>query len=278
MAAIADLPATQVPFEDVFMNFVRAAKDAVCTVDGVNMSSYRFMEDMATNPDKYTAEWKQALLVGGIGGVGSTVALSAVLLAGGPLTLIGAMVAAPFFGGNRACTIVIANALGGKLTKSEIHQNCGVQTGQPVFSETNDETGVTLSTNPDVIPGFNASIPGFLMAGVGMYRFEKDLSLVIGFYGTGGAISFTADTPKFPQKIAIAWLVPETGDPHFAVTGNLSQYGSLQAFYDKTAGAGVNDNRSFVDGCARVYGSLMYRRYPDEQNINDLVLTVYVSE
>ena len=91
MVDISDMPATQVPITGVFEKFVDAAKYSVCEVDGVQMSSYRFMEDMANNPEKYTAEWKQALLVGGIGGVGSTVALPAIIIASGalaPLALV----------------------------------------------------------------------------------------------------------------------------------------------------------------------------------------------
>lgn len=282
MADISDMPATQVPITGVFEKFVDAAKYSVCEVDGVQMSSYRFMEDMASNPDKYTAEWKQALLVAGIGTVGGTVGLGAVIAATGPfapITLIGSMIAAPFFGGNRACTIVIANGLMGNLTKSEIYQDCGIQTGKTVYSETDPETGVVQSRKADVIPGVNADVPEFPMAGVGMYRFEKDRSLLIGFYGTGGAISFSTDDPKYSsKKIAIAWLVPETGKPAFAVTGDLSKYQSLQAFYDKTAGARTSDNRSFISGAPSVYGSMSFRRYPDEQNVNDLVLTVFVKQ
>jgi hypothetical protein len=283
MVDVSDMPATQVPITGVFEKIVDAAKYSVCEVDGVQMSSYRFMEDMANNPDKYTAEWKQSLLVAGIGGVGSTVALPAIIIASGPLapiTLVGAMIAAPFFGGNRACTIVIANGLMGNLKKSEIYQDCGVQTGRPVYSETDPESGVVQSTNADVIPGINVDMPEFPMAGIGMYRFEKDRSLVIGFYGTGGAISFTNDDPKYNQKkIAVAWLVPETGKPAFAVTGDLSKYQSLKAFYDKTAGArDSTQNRDLNGGRPSVYGSMSFRRYPDEQNVNDLVLTVFVRQ
>lgn len=282
MVDVSDMPATQVPITGVFEKFVDAAKYSVCEVEGKQMSSYRFMEDMASDPEKYTAEWKQALLVGGIGGVGSTVALPAIIIASGPfapLTLIGAMIAAPFFGGNRACTIVIANGLMGNLKKSEMYEDCGVQTGRPVYSETDPESGVVQSTKADVIPGVSIDIPEFPMGGVGMYRFEKDRSLLIGFYGTGGAISFTTDDPKYNQKkIAVAWLVPETGKPAFAVTGDLSQYQSLQAFYDKTAGKRESTNRDLTSGRPSVYASMSFRRYPDEQNINDLVLTVFVRQ
>jgi hypothetical protein len=280
MVDISDMPATQLPL-DVYQNFAFAAKYTICEVDGVQMSSYRFMEDMANNPDKYTAEWKQALLVAGIGTVGGTVGLGALIIATGPfapLTLIGSMIAAPFFGGNRACTIIIGNALNGSLRQSEIYRDCGVQTGHPVFSETDPETGVVTSRQADVIPGLNTDMPQLPMAGVGMYRFEKDRSLLIGFYGTGGAISFTSDDPKVKQKVAIAWLVPETGRPAFAVTGDLSKYQSLQAFYDKTAGArDSSENRDFVNGGVSIYASLVFRRYPDEQDVNDLVLTVHMT-
>lgn len=282
MADISDMPATQVPVTGVFEKFADAAKNFVCVVDGVEMSSYRFMEDMANNPEKYTAEWKQALLVAGIGAAANSAGFLALLAGSGPLaplTLIGSMIAAPFFGGNRACTIIIANGLMGNLKKSEIYQDCGVQTGRPVYSETDPESGVVQSTNADVVPGVNADIPEFPMAGVGMYRFEKDRSLVIGFYGTGGAISFTTDDPMYSnKKIAVAWLVPETGKPAFAVTGDLSTYQSLQAFYDKTAGKRESSNRDLTDGRPGVYASMAFRRYPDEQNINDLVLTVFVRQ
>lgn len=279
MADISDMPATQVPITGVFEKIVDAAKYSVCEVDGVQMSSYRFMEDMANNPDKYTAEWKQALMVGGMGAVGATVGGAAVMLAGGPITLIAGMIAAPFFGGNRACTLVIANGLMGNLTKSEIYQDCGIQTGKTVYSETDPETGVVQSRKADVIPGVNIDMPEFPMAGIGMYRFEKDRSLLIGFYGTGGAISFTTDDPKYNQmKIAVAWLVPETGRPAFAVTGDLSKYQSLKAFYDKTAGNRDSTNRDLTSGRPSVYASMVFRRYPEEQNVNDLVLTVFVRQ
>lgn len=282
MADISDMPATQVPVTGVFEKFADAAKNFVCVVDGVEMSSYRFMEDMANNPEKYTAEWKQALLVAGIGAAANSAGFLALLAGSGPLaplTLIGSMIAAPFFGGNRACTIIIANGLMGNLKKSEIYQDCGVQTGQPVFSETDPESGVVQSTSADVIPGVNYDNPDFILAGVGMYRFEKDRSLLIGFYGTGGAISFTTDDPRYNQKIAIAWLVPETGKPAVAVTGDLSKYQSLQAFYDQTAGKRDSTKRNdLTGGRPKVQASMAFRRYPDEKNANDMVLTVLVTQ
>lgn len=285
---ITDMPVSLLPFEPYFSDLLRAAGGALyCPLDKgdgsapVSVSSYRYLEELAKQPDLYGAAWKQALASASVGVAGSTVGFGALVLATGPLApfaAIGAAIAAPLFGANRLATLVVCNATQGDMKMAEIYQDCGVQTGRPVYADVDVDTGSTRSTTPDSIPGYTMIVPGLLQAGVGMYRFEKNLDMGIGFYGTGGAISWTLSDPRATTTMAFAWLVPETGKPGMAVTADLGKYASLQDFYEKTAGTRIVQTRDKGGNPqATIKATGAPRRYPDSENMDDIVFTIFAT-
>ena len=243
------------------------------------VSSYKYLEELSSNPDKYGAGWKQALISAGVGVAGSTVGLGTLIAVTGPLapfTAIAAAIAAPFFGSGRVATLVVCNATEGDMKMAEIYQECGVQTARPVYADVDIDTGSTIATKPDTIPGMTQIVPGLLQAGVAMYRFEKNLDMGIGFYGTGGAISWTFTDPKVSTTMALAWLVPQSGSPGLGVTANLAKYASLEDFYWKTAGARKVVTIDRLGGAdVRIKATAVAREYPDNIDSDDLVFTLY---
>lgn len=243
------------------------------------VSSYKFLTELATDPQFAGDAWKQALISAGVGVGGLTGGYLALAAATGPLapfTALGAAIAAPFFGSNRSATIIICNGTDGDMTLSgDAYQDCGVQTGKAAYTEVDPVTGSTLSTKPDTIPGVVNQIPNLRQRGIGIYRFEKNLDMGIGFYGTGGAISFDFTDPKIGQRVAISWLVPQTGDLGLGVTANLDHYSSLEDFYNKTAGArhiNLTANEGGVDIKASVFPLL----FPDDSDPHASVFTIVV--
>lgn len=287
---INDMPVSLLPW-DIFTTLLNASASGgggVCQLikyDGsfppvVSVSTYKYLEELAKRPDLYGAAWKQALISVGVGAAGSTVGMGTLILATGPLapfTALAAAIAAPFFGGNRLATLIVCNNTVGDMKMAEIYQDCGVQTGRPVFADVDIETGSTRSTNPDLIPGKAQIVPGLVQGGVGMYRFEKNLDMGIGFYGTGGAISWTFTDPTVSTTMAFSWLVPETGDPGYGVTADLNKYASLQDFYEKTAGARERETYdSARSGRKRltINVGVASREYPDKITPQDLCFTI----
>ena len=302
---IEDMETTVLPIED-YRQIKKASRHAVAHIDDIvtpiphwngrtitfkeqkipyYVSAYRYLEELAKDPSKGSEKWKTALMGAGIGAGASTLGFGTLVAATGPLApfaAIGLGLGSQIFGNNRACTLLIGNERDGDLVKHDLYIDCGIQTGRPVYEEEDLDTGRTVATNKDTIPGLEDYGDGYVFCGLGMYRFEKDLSLILGFYGTGGAISFRCTDPKVKNKIlAISWLVPETGKPAFGVCADLGKYDSLEDFYDKTAGARKSDwfdkgtyrNKEVV----RIRGSMIHRLYPEEKDEDDLLLTVTVS-
>lgn len=252
-----------------------------------------YLAELAKNPSKGSPEWQKALVATSVGVGASTVGFGALIAATGPLApfaAIGLGVGSVFFGKNRVCTMLIANATMGDLVKDGLHIDAGVQTGRPVIEQEDWDTGRVTATKPDTIPGIQNikgdeefGIPDMILGGLGMYRFEKDLSMVIGFYGTGGAIVFRSTDPAMRNKrFAVSWLVPETGKAGFGVTADLDgDYASLEDFYDKTAGARTVKNKDWGKHRGKtvstIQASLIHRAYPDTENDGDLLLTVSMS-
>lgn len=289
--SINDTPVALLPW-DLFTTLLDAAGSAggLCMLktddgspSGMIVSSYKFLEEIASKPEVYGEWWKSALISAGVVAGGNTVGFLALSMATGPLapfTAIAAAIAAPFFGANRMATLIVCNATQGDIKMSEVYQDCGVQTARPVYSDTDIDTGSVRATKPDVIPGITQLVPGLLQGGIGMYRFEKNLDMGIGFYGTGGAISWTCSDPDVHTTMAFSWLVPETGDMGMSVTADLSKYSSLQDFYEKTAGARKTDRISRANGAPgkdpRIKCSAMLRGFPDSPVANDMCFTIYL--
>ena len=282
---IADTPASLLPLT-LFKTLSDAASLGFCRLDKmdgsqpIKVSSYKFLEELSTNPALQAEWWKMTLVDSGIGltalaGMGALVAVTGPFA---PFTALGAMIAAPFFGGNRIATLIVCNGTGGDMVLKDIYQDCGVQTARPVYSERNPTTDSVIATKPNTIPGRVELLPGLKQAGIGIYRFEKNLDWGLGFYGTGGAISWSFGDAKIGTTMAAAWLTPEKGDLGWAVTADLSQYSSLQDFYEKTADTGAK-RRLASDGktggpSIRIGPSP--RNRPDDDNWNDAVYTIEV--
>ena len=294
---------------DLMKKIIHAAGHGTCPIDtngdghdDMDVSVYEFFKHMAENPDLYTEAWEAVLGDIGLGAVESTVGYGAIALAGplAPFVALASVIAAPFFGKNRIGTLVLANETDGAMRKKEVFQDCGWQSGHPVYKEVDPETGAELSSNPDVIPARQKFGSGQTLSGVGLYRFEKNLDLVIGFYGTSGAISFTFDDPKIKNDMAIGWEVPETGSPYYSATNDLSKYASLEDFWSKTideraSGEGEHPAYAYsrkgytaaeLKGLERWGISGPYapegpavlinekeREYPDDPNDNDMIFT-----
>ncbi len=284
---VNNTPATLLPMS-LFNVMADGAYNGYCMLDKldgsvpIKVSSYKFMEELATNPQMQGDAWKQALdlagvTVGAIVGYGSLIAVTGPFA---PFTALAAVIAAPFFGANRMSTIIVCNKTEGTMTLHETFQDCGVQTAKPVYSEIDPGTGSTISSQADTIPGLVQIIPGLRQAGVGLWRFEKNLDWGLGFYGTGGAISWTFTSAYIKTTMAFAWLVPESGDLGCFATTDLSKYASLSDFYYKTADKrGANANRG--EGAPqepRIVFSLGARRYPDNNDTQDAVFTILVTD
>lgn len=313
MAEIADFETTILPLED-FANIASAAKYGLVNMGSLTVqvpdfssgffsmrnieiphleTAMGYLEELAKDPSKGSHAWQRALVATGVGVAGSTAALPVLIAATGPLAplaVIGLGIGSVFLGKNRSCTLLVANSTIGELIQEALHIDVGVQTGRPVIEEADMDTGRKIATKPNTIPGVRTiegdpefDIPDMMLGGLGLYRFEKDLSLWIGFYGTGGAIAFRGTDSYLKEKrFAVAWLVPETGRPAFAVTADLyGEYESLKEFYDQTAGARKSIN--MATGKARgatvatINASLIHRGYPDTSNDGDLLLTVCMS-
>jgi hypothetical protein len=157
-------------------------------------------------------------------------------------------------------------------------QDCGVQTARPSYAAVDPDTGNTLSSSPDTIPGLTTQIPGLVQLGIGMYRFEKNLDMGIGFYGTGGAISFTCSDPDIRHTMALSWLVPETGNLGIGVTDNINKYKTLEDFYNQTAGARKVVTSEDSPGRGKIWGSAVPRGFPEVVDKKDLVFTVLITK
>lgn len=290
MSEIADFETVDLPPE-YYDQIKTAARSGYARFDGERMSSSGMLEALAKDPKKHSEKWKRVLLAQGVGLAGIGPAFGVLMMTGpaAPFVALGAMIATPFFGDNRACTIVIGNDTEGDLVFDEPYIDCGIQVGRPAIVDRNWDTGAVVKTSPNVIPGrkyfdpdsedmvYGAKYSDARQSGVGAFRFEKNLSKLIGFYGTGGAISFRSTASDVSKTFALAWLVPERGKNYFAVTGDLGYYKSLKRFYEKT----VESDRSIKkstrgSGKGKIYAKMVQRGYPDNGDDHDVCMTVRV--
>lgn len=206
------------------------------------------------------------------GGAGTLVLLAtpASFLVG-PL-MIASLFGAPTFSDPRVCSMIICNGLNGTLTRKDVYFDCGHETHYPAIV---DPTGVDPPAGAHVIPGWTTlptTKPPTLVTGIGVYRFENSRALGLGFYGTGGAVSFTSTDPRTNGKeMAVSWLVPATGKVGYAPTSDLSQYSSLGDFYNKTADQRTVNVREVGD-----YYDIACAMGVRDSDSNDLVMTVCV--
>lgn len=151
---------------------------------------------------------------------------------------------------------IILNALDAPLTLSgDFLEGHGHQYMQPaILRFPKDAPDVPVAVTENVIPGrVEAMIPdtpddawGKVTSdvdtfGVGIFRTGRE-GLI---YGTGAAMAFTTTDPRVTSTIALAGCVSAGGGEMFqAVKLDLTDYGTLQAFYDKTVNAGVPE---FID-------------------------------
>jgi hypothetical protein len=203
------------------------------------------------------------------------------LVALAPVAAVASIFAVPILSKNRVCTIVIANALQGSLVRKDHYYNCGFESAHPAIVDPDDGS----ESNAHTIEGLLTLPPSVSpepLFGVGAYRFEKDLSLGIGFYGTGGAISFTSSDPATNGKVmAISWLVPENGNPGCGVTADLSAYKNLEDFYMQTADKG-HQERVDIQKSFNLHATFWPRNFDSatgaQGSIQDLVLSVSVKQ
>jgi hypothetical protein len=249
--------------EKMFDAFVLASQQGITVMPDATfpngqhaLSSYKYIETLINDPTCEPLRDLAAMFTNaGIAFAGLTVTGVGVLLA--PFGSIAAFFVTPFLGKMRTASILIANGLPGNLTLKESYIDCGLQTAKP----TGSFNGKTLN---DVIPGRQEPLPGQVLKGVGFYRFEKDLSLGFGVYGTGGALSFTCDAPGVKNTFAISWFIPEGGAMGVGVTIDLgAKYSSLKDFYLKTAGANSQSERVDSDTASIIHGTLWFRKWDE---------------
>lgn len=128
------------------------------------------------------------------------------------------------------CDILIVNGLDEPLTVADPYIGHGYPIYFPqVMTPIDHGDPVVASTN--VIPGRTCMPDGTNRFGLGLFRFQKGDGA---FYGAEGALQLTTADPAAPQPIGIAWGLDYGNNPSMAATADLSQYNSLQAFYEAT--------------------------------------------
>ncbi|MFZ1680289.1 MAG: hypothetical protein WAT70_04660 [Rhizobiaceae bacterium] len=128
------------------------------------------------------------------------------------------------------CDILIVNGLDAPLTLADTY----VGHGYPIYYPNVMQPlihGDPVEVAPNVIPGRTGAPDGTDRFGLGLFRFQKGDGA---FYGTEGAMQFTTPDPAAPKPIGIAWGLDYHNNPSTAATADLSQYNSLQAFYEAT--------------------------------------------
>jgi hypothetical protein len=279
---IEDIETSVLPKED-FAYVIEASKNGTCNLDGTAVSIDKFMAELAKNPEKGSEAWKRSLTLAGAATAGSTISILPMLAMGplAPLALAG-LHASYKLGDNRICRLIIGNETDGDLIKHDLYLDCGKQTARAVFEEKDAETGRMTASKTDTIPGRMDWGGGFETCGIGMYRFEKNLDMVIGFYGTAGAISFTSTDPAIDKVFAIAWSVPERGDAAVAVCENLRMFENLQEFYEKSIEKGAKSASATAkskagNAVAEIRAAVSFANFPDASDEKDRVVAVTIS-
>lgn len=280
---IEDIETTVLPQED-FAYVIEASKDGTCTLDGTKMSVDRLLAELAKNPEKGSPEWQRGMAAAGAVAAGGTIGFFQLAAVTGPLApfVAAGLGASYLLGANRICRLIIGNQTNGDLVKHDLYIESGKQTGRAVFEEKDAETGRMTASRTDVIPGRMDWGGGFETCGIGMYRFEKNLDLVIGFYGTSGAISFTSTDPAIDKTFAVAWSVPERGEASVAVCENLRLYENLQDFHEKAmkkakASASATAKDKAGSALAEIRAALSFANFPDASDEHDRVIAVTIS-
>jgi hypothetical protein len=281
---IEDIETTVLPKDD-FALIVEASKNGTCTLDGVAMSTDRLMAELAKHPEKGSPDWQRGLAVAGTAAAAGTVGFMPLIAMTGPLApfaVAGLSAASYFLGANKICRMIIGNQTKGDLTKHDVYLDCGKQTGRPVYEAMDAESGRMAASKSDVIPGQMNWGDGFETCGIGMYRFEKNLDMVIGVYGTAGAISFVSSDPGVEKVFAVAWSVPEIGKPAVAVCENLKLFENLKDFFEKSmkkAGLKASAITKDKNGnpIAEIHAAISVANFPDASNEDDRVVTVTIS-
>ena len=138
-------------------------------------------------------------------------------------------------GTKRVCTMIVLNQthsalkLNGNTFNDGTHH--GVQTLHPAKAKTDTHGNISYS-DPNIIPGpIMAPNREFWkdLVGVGVYRFEKDLSVMgLGVYGVSGALSFHSESDHLPDDIAVAFNVGQGSANTVAITCAPSSNGGIE--------------------------------------------------
>lgn len=234
------LPVMSPPLHPVGEELILASKMG-CTSGGKIASAY-LLEQIKNIAHDSTGNWAVPLeTIGGVV-VGGLAAEAAAVVTFGlatgpafPLAMVAGFFLAPIFSDNRKITIIIVNQLDEPLNFEAPYLDCGVQTGFPSYQTHDPVTKRVIDGTINQIPAAR-TIGNDCFVGVGIYAFEKDLSSGFGFYGTGGVLTFTSASKQLQgEKVAIAWLVPQSGDPSCAMTNHLVGYGAAVDNADKAA-------------------------------------------
>lgn len=132
-----------------------------------------------------------------------------------------------------ACDILIVNALDQPLTLTDSVVGHGFPIYYPNVMKPLAH-GDPVEVTPNVIPGRTGMPDGSSRFGLGLFRYQKGDGA---FYGTEGALQFATSDPAAPKPIGVAWGLDYYNNPSTAATADLTQYNSLQAFYEATTKA-----------------------------------------
>lgn len=175
-------------------------------------------------------------------------------------------------GSGTICDLLIVNGLDAPITCTETY----VGHGYPIYFPqvmTPLEHGDPVEASNNVIPGRTCMPDGTNRFGLGLYRFQKGDGA---FYGTEGALKFTTSDPAAPQPIGIAWGLDYHNTPSMAATADLSQYNSLQAFYEATTQKsvlGYGEGKFGVSiNCLYAYSSLSKPNMDDGHRVITVVI------
>lgn len=170
------------------------------------------------------------------------------------------------------CDILIVNALDAPITCAETVVGTGFPFYYPQILTPIDH-GDPVEASNNVIPGRTCMPDGSNRFGIGLYRFQKGLAAL---HGTEGALKFTTTDPAAPQPIGVAWGLDYYNKPSMAATADLSQYNSLQAFYEATTQKSVSTYGEGKFGvninCAIGYSSLNSPNKDDGHRVITVVI------
>lgn len=214
---------TMQPMQEIADLVMECAKNGMVSLDKIVYSSITLIESKAKSDP--TSLYRMAM----------PIAMRAVGAGNNPIAPVFSALLNTGLGSNRVCTMVVLNMLDEeiKLSGNTVNggKHDGIQTLYPAELLSDPGKKPEKWANADVIPGAKTTA-GIKTYGMGVYRFEKDLSFLgLGVYGTSGVLSFKADS--LSDEIAIGWCVPQSGKFRCAATTQQSKHGGAAAFYDK---------------------------------------------